>query len=213
MKKDFVVIFDLDGTLFKTREVVLPAVKNALEDAGLPPVDETKVISLLGEKTTEFCRQLAPDANDEQLSLFIERLGFHEMVFIQKYGVLFEGAENVLKHLKTEGYQTAICSNGSKDYVEFVLYSMDIMKYFDYVSCGEKEKPKKDMIRNILDNLKVKNGVMVGDSNHDISGAAAVGIPSVGVSYGYGDITDATYKINSEGELPKIVKLIVENNK
>ncbi len=211
-EKEFVVIFDLDGTLFRTRDVVLPAVKSALKDAGLPGAKDSKIISLLGEKTDEFCRQLAYGADDEQLSTFIERLGHHEIHHIRKKGTLFEGTKEVLDELKIMGYPIALCSNGSVDYVEFVLYTMDIMDYFDFISCDEKQKTKGEMIKDIQNYLELQKGVMVGDSKHDISGASSIGMPSVGVKYGYGDISGATYKIKQIDELLDIVQSLTKDS-
>lgn len=51
---------------------------------------------------------------------------------------------------------------------------------------------------------------MIGDREHDIIGAKAVGIDSVGVEYGYGDFNElsnagATYIVKTVDELQDII--------
>ena len=52
--------------------------------------------------------------------------------------------------------------------------------------------------------------LMIGDRHHDIDGASAVGVDSVGVLYGYGDRNEltsagATYIAESVGDIEKII--------
>ena len=49
---------------------------------------------------------------------------------------------------------------------------------------------------------------MVGDRSYDVAGAAACGLPAIGVSYGYGsreELQDALYIADSVEELQKIL--------
>ncbi len=200
------VIFDLDGTIFKTREVVLPAVKDALSDVGLSPAEDEKIISLLGEKTDEFCRQLAGDDDEETLSQFIERLGHYEAIYIREYGELYPRTKEILQYLRDQGYIIAMCSNGSEEYVEYVLHTMDIRSFFDSISSGQNHLSKGVMIEEILQQLGAEEGVMIGDSPHDIQGAKEAGIPSIGVLYGYGDVSEATYKVRSLMEIKGVLE-------
>ena len=46
---------------------------------------------------------------------------------------------------------------------------------------------KESVLRYILDTGKVTgDAVMVGDTRFDMEGAAAVGLPAIGVAYGFG---------------------------
>ena len=69
------------------------------------------------------------------------------------------------------------------------------------------------MIRDALDRAGVADldtAVMVGDRHHDIDGAKAVGINSIGVLYGYGDRVEheaagADAIVESVAELHKVL--------
>ena len=66
--------------------------------------------------------------------------------------------------------------------------------YFTHICGVALQAPrgysKADVIREALSKAGVTDlstAVMVGDRHHDIDGAKAVGLASVGVLYGYGD--------------------------
>ena len=67
-----------------------------------------------------------------------------------------------------------------------------LYEYFDFFSCAtmnEKKVTKPEIIQYALDELKITDldsCVMIGDREHDILGAKAAGIRSIGVLYGYG---------------------------
>ena len=70
----------------------------------------------------------------------------------------------------------------------------DLAKYFAHICGPELQAPrghsKADVIREAIERAEITDlstAVMVGDRHHDIDGAKAVGMESVGVLYGYGD--------------------------
>ena len=76
-------------------------------------------------------------------------------------------------------------------FAEQILEHFGIREPFTYV-CGSElngERVKKaDVIQFILDKYRIapEDAVMVGDRHHDIEGAFACGVPSLGVLFGYG---------------------------
>ena len=64
---DFLPIFDLDGTLYKTESATIKAVDRALKECGLPPPSGKFVRSLIGETMENFCRRLVPDLSEDRL--------------------------------------------------------------------------------------------------------------------------------------------------
>ncbi len=203
------VIFDLDGTLFRTDKVVIPAVNDALSEVGLKAVDDEIIISLLGEKTGEFCRKLAISANDDQLNHFIKRLGHYEAKYIGLYGKLYEGVDEILDKLCRKGHLLSLCSNGSTEYVDFVLDSMHIKDYFKKVSSGKEHWSKGRMIKEILKEFDANEAVMVGDTQHDVIGAKDNRIPCIGVEYGYGDVDGAEYTIKTPAEIISCLDIFI----
>lgn len=75
-----------------------------------------------------------------------------------------------------------------------VLEHFDLAKYFDLV-CGasldQSRTTKSEVIAFLLEqNGRIDNAVMVGDTAFDVLGAAEHGIPTIGVTWGYGEGSD-----------------------
>ena len=73
-----------------------------------------------------------------------------------------------------------------------ILEHFDLAKSFDRI-CGadlEKKRNSKDAVIEYLLGLAGSDAdmIMVGDTEYDVLGAAAHGIPTIGVSWGYGDV-------------------------
>ncbi|MHC4718430.1 MAG: HAD hydrolase-like protein, partial [Planctomycetota bacterium] len=61
-----ILIFDLDGTLFHTETVTVPAARAAFAAHGLPPPDEAQICSFIGRPSAEYdawLRTLCPPAD------------------------------------------------------------------------------------------------------------------------------------------------------
>ena len=96
-----------------------------------------------------------------------------------------------------------------------VLEHFDLARYFDHI-CGadlEKKRNSKDAVIAYLLNMTGSDAemVMVGDTEYDVLGAAAHGIPTIGVSWGYGDVAamekaGAKAIVNSTEELLEMLR-------
>ena len=75
-----------------------------------------------------------------------------------------------------------------------ILEHFDLAKYFDII-CGAatdfSRNTKEAVIAHLLSQCDAQdNAVMVGDTAYDVIGAKAHNIPCIGVSWGYGTISD-----------------------
>jgi phosphoglycolate phosphatase len=75
-----------------------------------------------------------------------------------------------------------------------ILNKFHLAQYFDII-CGAtldgSRDSKADVIAYLLEQAGgVSNAIMVGDTVFDIVGAAAHGIPAIGVSWGYGNVSE-----------------------
>jgi len=73
------------------------------------------------------------------------------------------------------------------------LNRFELSKYFDRI-CGATMDGSRDekaqVIAYLLETTGAKNAIMVGDTAFDVIGAAKHGIPTIGVSWGYGEVCD-----------------------
>ena len=179
------VIFDLDGTLFRTDLIIEQAARRAAIDVGLPPPDPQAVVALVGERADVFARRLMPDLDDANRKRFLQELGHYERRLIPEAGRLFDGVEGLLKELRDAGYTLAICSNAGLPYIKLVLSTCGVFESFRHLQGREPSGSKANSVRRLLDEVNPDWAVLVGDRRHDIEAARVNDLPCVGAGYGY----------------------------
>ena len=96
-----------------------------------------------------------------------------------------------MEKLKTEGKKIILATSKPWIYAEIILEHFDLKKYFDFVAGSELNgvrTKKADVIAYAVEKYKipVSDAVMVGDREHDISGAKENNVKTIGVLYGFG---------------------------
>ncbi|MBU8933285.1 MAG: HAD hydrolase-like protein [candidate division Zixibacteria bacterium] len=180
------VIFDLDGTLFKTEITLLEAIRRGADEFSLSPPNQETLLSFIGSPTEDLCDQVAGALAPDDRKRFRDRLRFHERQLIPQIGELFEGVDELLGRLTAEGFEMAICSHASREYIEIVLSACGIDGIFTDIVGRANGQNKQEMVNDILGRLTPQTAVMVGDKDFDITAARVNGLPAIGVSYGYG---------------------------
>jgi phosphoglycolate phosphatase len=182
-----IVVFDLDGTLYSTEASVVPAVQEAFEELGLTVPDEEEVRRLIGLPTEHYIQWLQEKAAGQEERV-VELAFTIEHRLVTTKGRLYPQAEETLEELRRLGCRTALLTNAGAEYVDLVLDTFGIRHLFDIVSFLEGAPvPKALRLRAILEELGDGPAIMVGDRVFDFDAARAVGIPSVGVSHGFGE--------------------------
>ncbi|NMA06396.1 MAG: HAD family hydrolase [Ruminococcaceae bacterium] len=204
------LLFDVDGTLFKTHEFVVETLNNSLEKYGYEKKSEEYIISLIGEKFDVFIDRIIPEDFDRGkfLEIYNEMRENH-----LKPNTLFDGVKEMLSTLSEDGFTLVACSNGSSDYVEYVLDINGISGFFSEVLTGDKFGEKSEAIAGAMAKWGFNKceTVMVGDRDIDFLAAKDNNIKSIGVEYGYGNETElslADYLVSEASEIIEIVKRI-----
>ena len=100
----------------------------------------------------------------------------------------------LLEQLKAEGYTLYVASSKPEWMCVEILEHFDLAKYFDIIagaSFDRSRSSKEDVITYLLEQCgESAEKIMVGDTAFDVIGAKAHGIPTVGVSWGYGTVED-----------------------
>jgi phosphoglycolate phosphatase len=109
---------------------------------------------------------------------------------IDRYTEPYEGMHSLLKELSSRGVKVAVASNKFQSGTDRL-----VAKFFgdiEFVAIeGNREgaplKPDPQIVHNIINIAQVEPSrtVMVGDSGIDIRTAAAAGIDSIGVAWGF----------------------------
>lgn len=209
MKCNALVVFDIDGTLFETARVTVPAVQRTFAEYGLPRPDAERIVSFFGEPARDYEAWLETLCPPGMAPSIIEETNALELRLIAAEGRLFPGAESALAALKTEGHTLALCSNGPEDYVaEFArAYGMD--RFVSAVRArGIRPEGKITMLGEILGEIEARPVIVVGDRHDDVASAHHWGAKAVGAAYGYGkggELADANALVKTAGEIPGVI--------
>ncbi|MHC4211060.1 MAG: HAD family hydrolase [Planctomycetota bacterium] len=212
-----VLIFDLDGTLFHTETVTVPAARAAFAAHGLTPPDDTEICSFIGRPSAEYdawLRTLCPPADAANvLKAATER----ELELIPAHGRLYPGVPEALAELRGAAARLAVCSNGSRRYVVAVLAAHGIDGFFDVVRFRKlTDTSKLQMARELIGQLRSsprQPGVIIGDRDNDIEAAHANGLLAVGCAYGYGadgELDGADTVATGPAEIPGLIHGLLE---
>jgi phosphoglycolate phosphatase len=106
----------------------------------------------------------------------------------------YEGIRELLKKLTDQGHRLYVATSKPEAMSIEILEHFDLAKYFTII-CGASmdtsRSSKEAVIAYLLEKTgNVGNTVMVGDTAFDVIGAKAHGIPTIGVTWGYGKKED-----------------------
>ena len=193
------IIFDLDGTLFETELTVSRAVNRACADLGLAPPDPSRTLAGIGLTGSDFVLSIASNLDSEATRQLDDLIGRYEREAIRDIGRLFPRVTEMLHDLKTSGHKLAVCSNGSRGYIDLVLSTTGVARFFDHIRGADSGRGKAAEIADLVRQTGSRNAVFVGDRLSDFEAARANRIPSIGVSYGYGgdEIAEADFVADS----------------
>ncbi len=109
---------------------------------------------------------------------------------------IYPGIESTIKKLYNSGKKISLATSKPTIFAEKILNNFNIHKYFDNIigsNLDGTRSDKEEVIRFVLNKYKdvdKNNIVMVGDRKYDIVSANKIGISSLGVLYGYGDLKE-----------------------
>ncbi len=204
------IIFDVDGTLFQTQYVTVPAVQQAFTSFGLAVPAAEDICSFFGKTVEAYETWLAGQCPVGHAISVIETANAFELRFIEEYGRLYPNVRETLSCLKGVGYVLAICSNGPEPYVQEVVKAHGLGDFFSDVRArGTFYKDKAEMVGASLDLIQPKTFILVGDRRDDIEAAHYHNGRGIAATYGFGspeEWRDADACINSISELPRCVE-------
>ena len=197
------VFFDLDGTLADTDPDIRGAWKAALRDLGLECPDfDAKFVA--GPPIDEMTRALFPEAFTQELADGIRRR------FAAHYDgdgfpltKEYPGVMDEVRRLKAEGRTLAIVTNKRFAAATAMARHFGWDGVFDGVFAGDMSVDaasaarmgwpagkvrKPELLRRVIASYGASPGecALVGDTASDFEAAAANGVFSVGVAWGYG---------------------------
>ncbi|MGV3464619.1 MAG: pyrophosphatase PpaX [Heyndrickxia sp.] len=178
------ILFDLDGTLIDTNELIIASFLHTLNHYYPGKYTREDVLPFIGPSLKETFSSIDPDKVDEMIEKYrTHNLAHHDLLVKE-----FEGVFETVKTLKEKGYKLAIVSTKTSSTVRKGLRLTNLESFFDIIIAiddVENVKPHPEPIEKALRLLcsKPQEAIMVGDNYHDILGAKNAGTLSAGVAW------------------------------
>ena len=206
---DVLLIFDLDGTLYRTESSFVSTMKAAYANHGIPYVGDAAVLGMVGETFPTFLKWLAEQGFPSDADALSEEISNYEHESIAEDGELYPQVEETLRTLKQRGFLLAICTNGDMQYVSAVLGKFDLLNLFDGIKThGDSQQSKTQMIAELLETFRPAHSFMIGDRYHDFAAGIANDCIVVATTYGFasdGEADEVDFRLDRFADLPAIV--------
>jgi HAD superfamily hydrolase (TIGR01509 family) len=173
------VIFDWDGTLADTREVIVESFRKALGEAGLSVSGEF-VERRIGIGAEETFKEILKASNMEVTKLMVNRLveaKNQAEINLSDKVVLFDGAVELLKTLKGH-VKLALASMNNKEVIDHLISLKEVDSFFEIVLTAnevQNSKPHPEIFLKAASKLGVapEECVVVEDSIFGVQAAKA----------------------------------------
>lgn len=210
----------MDGVLYTAEDFIADAYIEAIKLSGLKlPIPSTsQIMQQIGKPIWDIYSNLFPGITKEQMLEFRKhtRKCVIEMVK-EKRGRIFPGITDVINNL-SQKYTLTVCSNGGGGYIDAILTTHGIKKYFIPVLTLDSEnlKNKAELLQAYIS----KNGnnnhswAMIGDRKTDYDAAVHNNCAFIGCTWGHaddGELAEAEIIISSPSEIEPALETLNKN--
>ena len=199
------IMFDMDGTLFRTETSFFPSVREFASRHAFPVPDEAFLRSFIGQSGSEWrawLEQLQLGRSTQELASEFDLL---EQEYVKTQGELYPGAADVLRALALDGWKLGVCSNAPGWYPEMILTRAGVRDLFTVVRVPSRpDQTKAMMLCEVWNELHPDQCAMVGDRADDMRAAYAGGYFAIGAAYGWApqELELADVRIHEIAEIP-----------
>jgi phosphoglycolate phosphatase len=188
------VLFDLDGTLTDPLTGIANALRHALARFDIPAPADTSLSRYIGPPLQEiFAAGFNLSAADTASAV-----GYYREYYAAtgwQENCVYDGIPELLERLNARGLRLAVATSKAAVFAERIVAHFGLDRHLAGVSGASLDglvSAKGDVIRLALSRFAFDPArtVMVGDRSHDIAGARENGLDSIGVTYGYGSLTE-----------------------
>ena len=206
------IIFDVDGTLWDSTEIVAQAWTWYLQTREHMDITLTsqRLMSLFGQLLPDIARQLFPDLSEaEQLRIIDGCCQAEHEALLKKCAPLYEGLEHTLQELGKK-YPLFIVSNCQDGYIPCFLEAHGLAPLFaDWECSGHTGKSKGENIRMVIERNRLDRAVYLGDTLGDQRAAEEAGIPFLHAAYGFGQPDKPVPSLKAFSDLPSLLSYIL----
>ncbi|VBA40130.1 5'-nucleotidase [Mycobacterium attenuatum] len=182
------VIFDLDGTLTDSAQGIVASFRHALEHVGADIPERDLAAWIVGPPMDDTFRSMElGDRVEAAIAAFRAEYGARGWAM----NTVFDGIAPLLGDLRAAGVRLAVATCKLEHTARRILAHFELEQHFEVVAgaTGDGSRSTKtEVLAHALAQLGPlpERVLMIGDRSHDVEGAAAHGIDTVVVGWGYG---------------------------
>ena len=178
------LLFDLDGTLINTNELIIASFTDTLEHYYPGQYAREDILPFMGPTLDETFGSIDPDSMDEMIAHYRKHNWEHHDLLVTQ----FDGVYETIESLAQSNYRLGIVTTKRRDMAERGLKLTNLEKFFEVVVTLEDAtttKPDPEPIFKALSrfNAEATEAIMIGDNHHDIMGGKNAGTLTAGVAW------------------------------
>jgi len=179
------VLFDLDGTLIDSIDLILKSARFAFEKCGLDCPTDAQWLTGVGRPLPVMFGHFAPGREPDLIAAYRE----FQMAHHDDLVTVYPGVPEMLERLTNAGHRLGIVTSKVSTLAMRGLKHTGIDGYFEAVigmDLCQRHKPDPEPVLVALDRLSSgpRGAWFVGDSVHDMESGNAAGVATVGALWG-----------------------------
>lgn len=187
------ILLDLDGTVTDSAPGITDTLAYTFEQLGMPVPDQAELLRYVGPPILDSFRDRAGmTLAEREHALEIYRARYLDRGAYD--AMLYPGMAELVSEIAAAGIPLSLATSKPELPATLMLEHFTIAHHFDLItgaSADEVRSAKADVVAEALVRLRAMDAdltrpVMIGDRVHDVEGAAAHGVPTIAVSWGYG---------------------------
>ncbi|WP_188206678.1 pyrophosphatase PpaX [Alkalibacillus aidingensis] len=178
------LLFDLDGTLIDSNELIIESFKHTLQQYTDQEYQREDILKFIGPPLRDTFEQVLPDQVDEMMQTYRE----HNLANHDAYIQMYDGVYETIKSLHEKGIPMAIVTTKIRSTAIKGLELTGLDEFFDVVIGLDDVNQAKPDPEPVLKGMKALDGeaettLMIGDNSHDVHAGQHAGTKTAGVSW------------------------------
>ena len=199
------LIFDIDGTLWDSRQLVAEGYNIQLEKEGLQHLFVTAedLRPLFGKVMTAIADVILASIELPERYALMERCmkTENDYLFANECKIGYPRVKETLAELSKK-YRLFIVSNSQCGYPELCIEKLGLTPYIEGHMCfGDTGTSKGKTIRTLMEKHNICSCIYIGDTQGDLEACQEAGVPFIFCAYGLGTAESWDAKIDSIDEL------------
>jgi len=210
------VLFDLDGTIIDSAPGITATLAWTFEQLGRPIPSPSQLLEYVGPPILESFEHLAgmTDAEGhEALRTYRGRYLEHGVSNVSVY----PGLPELLRTLHASPLPVSLATSKPESLARLALTHLGLIDTLDVLTGASEDEvrsAKADVVELALVRLEefgadISRPIMIGDRSYDIEGAAAHGVPTIFVEWGYGSVAEKVGSVASVATPEDLLALLL----